>query len=151
VARDAFFKTGFEAMGLPRIMAQYGVLRYIYFSEAQCLSQSQIMRLRGVSSANVTNLIHSLERAGLVRRGPTPENKRSTSVYLTQAGIAFCEKTVPMVGADIGRVGECFSDAELGILNELLARLHAHVEKLAAERRLEAGSGKRAEVKSAAG
>ena len=130
-ARQAFFAQRLQSFGLPRVTAQYGVLRDIYFSDDRCLSQAQIMRIRGVSSANVTRLIHGLEQAGLVRRDINPDDKRSTLVYLTEIGQASCETTIPSIGQDLSDMGNCFSDAELAILNELLARLHMHIESMA--------------------
>jgi DNA-binding MarR family transcriptional regulator len=130
-ARQAFFAQRLQSFGLPRVTAQYGVLRDIYFSDDHCLSQAQIMRIHGVSSANVTRLIHGLEQAGLVRRDVNPEDKRSTLVHLTEAGLTSCETTVPAIGQDLSDLGNCYSDAELAMLNELLARLHMHIENMA--------------------
>jgi DNA-binding MarR family transcriptional regulator len=129
-ARQAFFAQKLQSFGLPRVTAQYGVLRDIYFSDDHCLSQAQIMRIHGVSSANVTRLIHGLEQAGLVRRDVNPEDKRSTLVYLTETGLTSCETTIPVIGQDLSDLGACFSDAELAMLNELLARLHMHIENM---------------------
>jgi MarR family transcriptional regulator, transcriptional regulator for hemolysin len=136
-ARHAFFVQRLESFGLRRVPAQYSVLRDIYFSESRCLAQNQIMRMTGVSSANVTRLIHGLERAGLVKREVNPEDKRSTVVTLTEAGMSFCESIVPAMGRDIRILADCFSDAELAILNELLARLHTHIEEMATEMAVE--------------
>jgi DNA-binding MarR family transcriptional regulator len=90
------------------------------------------MRIRGVSSANVTRLIHGLERAGMVRRDVNPDDKRSTFVQLTDAGLELCKRMVPAIGKDISDLGNCFTDAELAILNELLSRLHLYIETLPA-------------------
>jgi DNA-binding MarR family transcriptional regulator len=128
-ARQAFFAQRLRAFGLPGVIAQYSVLRDIYFSEHRMLSQAQIMRIRLVSSANVTKLIHGLEQAGLVRREVNPEDKRSTLVHLTESGLELCERLVPAISHDTDVLLDCFSDAELGILNELLARLQAHIDE----------------------
>ena len=128
-ARQAFFVQQLRAFGLPGVIAQYSVLRDIYFSEHRMLSQAQIMRIRLVSSANVTKLIHGLEQAGLVRREINPEDRRSTLVHLTESGLELCERMLPAISRDNDLLFDCFSDAELGILNELLARLQAHIDK----------------------
>lgn len=129
-ARQAFFVDRLISFGLSKATAQYGVLRDIYFSEGHCLSQREIMRIRGVSSANVTRLIHGLEKAELVRRDVNPEDKRSTHVYLTPAGVELCQRLVPAIGNYINELGSCFTDAELALFNEFLARLHAHIESI---------------------
>jgi DNA-binding MarR family transcriptional regulator len=113
-------------------VAQYAVLQSIYFSSDQRLSQAEIMRMRAVSSANVTRLIHGLERSGMVTRDVNPDDKRSTFVYLTEEGFDFCQRLIPAVGKEMTMLGDCFSDAELAIFNELLERLHVHIEEMSA-------------------
>ena len=132
-ARHVFFVQLLMSWGLPRITSQYLVLRDIYFAEDVRLSQTQIMRLYGVSSANVTRLIHGLERSGLVRRTTNPEDKRSTFVTLTNQGLDFCERLIPAIGKQMTILGDCFSDAELAMFNEFLERLHVHVEGMTAD------------------
>ena len=127
-ARHLFFVQLLVSWGLPRITSQYLVLRDIYFAEEMRLSQSQIMRLYGVSSANVTRLIHGLEGSGLARRTTNPEDKRSTFVTLTDAGLDLCERLIPAIGKQMTILGDCFSDAELAMFNEFLERLHIHIE-----------------------
>jgi len=133
-ARQAFFADGLQSFGLTRITGQYNVLRNIYFAEGQSLSQTEIMYLMRISSANVTRLIHGLERAGLVRRDVNPADKRSTVVSLTEKGQAFCHSNVATMGRVMSALGDCFTDAEISMLNELLARLHTRIEEMATER-----------------
>jgi DNA-binding MarR family transcriptional regulator len=119
---------------LSKATAQWGVLRDIYFSGDHCLSQSEIVRIRNVTSANVTRLIHGLEKAGLVKRDVNPNDKRSTRVRLTEAGVAVCQALVPVIVDSINSAGAPFSEDELRQLNGYLSRLQAHVEKVRAAR-----------------
>jgi DNA-binding MarR family transcriptional regulator len=132
-ARQAFFADGLQSFGLTRITGQYNVLRNIYFAQDQCLSQTEIMHMLRISSANVTRLIHGLERAGLVTREVNPADKRSTVVTLTEKGEAFCESNVATIGRVMSSLGDCFTDAEISMLNELLARLHTRIEEMSIE------------------
>lgn len=49
----------------------------------------------GVTRATMTGLIDTLERDGLVRREPNPDDRRMMSVELTPAGDAFIRQMLP--------------------------------------------------------
>lgn len=49
----------------------------------------------GVTRATMTGLIDTLERDGLVRREPNPDDRRMMSVDLTPAGDAFIRQILP--------------------------------------------------------
>jgi DNA-binding MarR family transcriptional regulator len=50
------------------------------------LSPGRLLRATLVTSGTMTNRIDRLESAGLVRRGPDPQDKRGVLVRLTEAG-----------------------------------------------------------------
>jgi DNA-binding MarR family transcriptional regulator len=50
------------------------------------LSPGRLLRATLVTSGTMTNRIDNLESAGLVRRGPDPQDKRGVLVRLTDAG-----------------------------------------------------------------
>src|ERR1043166_5086153 len=52
------------------------------------LSPGALLRATLVTSGTMTNRIDRLERAGLVRRRPDPEDKRGVLVSLTESGLA---------------------------------------------------------------
>jgi DNA-binding MarR family transcriptional regulator len=64
--------------------AQYSVL--VLLEHAPGLKQSDVAGALGIQRANFVALFDGLERRGLARRSPTPNDRRSYALYLTDAG-----------------------------------------------------------------
>ena len=64
--------------------AQYSVL--VLLEHAPGLKQSDVAGALGIQRANFVALFDGLERRGLARRSPTPNDRRSYALYLTEAG-----------------------------------------------------------------
>lgn len=56
------------------------------------LTPTEMYDLLMISSGGLTHRLVRLEKAGLVRREPSPDDGRSTRVALTEQGIALAEK-----------------------------------------------------------
>lgn len=72
------------------------------------VSQSELIKRLGVQPPTVTGALQRLERAGIVRREPDPENRRISRVYLTEKGREL-----------EGPVQEALADAERNLLANL--------------------------------
>lgn len=66
--------------------ARYELLTLLRFSSHGELPMSVVSRRLQVHPTSTTNAVDRLERAGLVKRTPHPEDGRSTIVQLTKAG-----------------------------------------------------------------
>ena len=64
--------------------AQYSVL--VLLEHAPGLKQSEVAAALGLQRANFVALFYGLQRRGLARRSPTPNDRRSYALYLTEAG-----------------------------------------------------------------
>jgi DNA-binding MarR family transcriptional regulator len=60
------------------------------------LSQNQLGRLVAMPPANIHALVRRLEARGLLRRDPSPKDKRLLTVSLTESGRAMAESLVPL-------------------------------------------------------
>jgi DNA-binding MarR family transcriptional regulator len=130
VARMASFVHRLRGLGLSKATGQYITLRDLYFSEGHCMSHSEIVRRRRVSSPNVTRWMNGLEREGLVSRSIDPKDRRNTLIQLTAEGERLCEWLVPEIAHFIHDIASCLSDDELTQLAGLLERVRAHAEGL---------------------
>jgi DNA-binding MarR family transcriptional regulator len=113
--------------------ARYSLLRAIYFAPDRMLPQSQIAREMGTSQPNVTQLLHALEKDGLVERLIFPENRRVTYARLRPEGIALCDVVVPDMVQFIESSMQVLTRQEQVELHRLLGKVRAQAEQLAAD------------------
>jgi DNA-binding MarR family transcriptional regulator len=97
-------------------------------------SAGELAELSELSSGAMTNRLDRLEKAGLVKRLPDPNDRRGVLVELTKAGQkAWLEST----GAEAARealIAAALSDREKEQLNGLLRRLMLEFERREAKR-----------------
>jgi DNA-binding MarR family transcriptional regulator len=103
--------------GLSR--ARYNVLRILYQEPDHRLQMTDIGTGLGVSPTNVTKMVDSLERDGLVRRVRHDDDKRKTWTELTEDGVKTFEDALPKVLQ--------FTDSVWGELTEDEKRSLVHV------------------------
>ena len=60
------------------------------------LSQNQLGRLVAMPPANIHALVRRLESRGLLRRDPSPKDKRLLTVSLTEEGRTMAEMLIPL-------------------------------------------------------
>jgi DNA-binding MarR family transcriptional regulator len=64
----------------------YTVLRVLSGSRGRCLRMTELARATDYTPSGLTRLVDRLERAGLVRRDPCPEDGRGAVATLTPEG-----------------------------------------------------------------
>ena len=64
----------------------YTVLRTLSGSRDRCMRMTELARATDYTPSGLTRLIERLERAGLVRRDPCPEDRRGSVATLTPEG-----------------------------------------------------------------
>jgi MarR family 2-MHQ and catechol resistance regulon transcriptional repressor len=80
------------------------------------------------SRANITGLVDSLEKKGLVRRREDPDDRRSKLVRITPAGDRLLKKILPGHLRAVHRVAGVFNETEIDRLCGLLAKFRAGVD-----------------------
>ncbi len=96
------------------------------------LTPSEISDRTLISSATMTSTLDRLERHGLVRRLPNPEDRRSVLVEVTEAGRALCDRFLPGINALQIAVMSDLEPAERDQLLQLLAKVLAGAARVAA-------------------
>ncbi len=92
-------------------------------------SAGQLAERADLSSGAMTNRLDRLERAGLVRRLPDPNDRRSVQVELTDAGRRIWEESVSAQASKEGHVAAALDAREKRQLNALLRRLMLEFER----------------------
>ena len=87
------------------------------------LTPSEISGRTLISSATMTSTLDKLERRGLVRRLPNPEDRRSVLLEVTEAGQELCDRLLPGIHHVERTVMSRLSDDERERLVELLGKV----------------------------
>lgn len=86
-----------------------------------------------VTTASVTSLLDTLERRGLVRRRPHPDDRRRLLVEVTPDGQLVLDRLLPGMHAFEARMFEEMPEADKRRLLRLLGRVQARAAALVAE------------------
>jgi DNA-binding MarR family transcriptional regulator len=115
----AFAASGFTYM-------QYVVLMQLRSGAA--MNVSDICRNFRHDSGALTRVIDQLAERGLVERERCSDDRRKVNLHLTPAGIATCERLIPLVVERLNVAVEGFSRAELDELIRLLGKFITGIE-----------------------
>lgn len=102
--------------------ARYEALVLLHFTRSGALPLGRVGERLMVHPASVTNTIHRLEEAGLVRRIPHPSDGRATLAEITPAGRALVEQATKELAA-AGFAIDALSDDQLETFTEVLRDL----------------------------
>ena len=90
-----------EAHGLP--LTWYDVLLELNSAPGRRLTMGQLGQVAVVSRSRVSRVVDELVHAGLVRREPNPQDRRSAYAVITPEGRAGLRKAAPTYLAGIDR------------------------------------------------
>jgi len=124
-AADAFLREShrlFRPLGLTA--AQYNVLNVLAGRTAG-MSQRELSEVLVVDRSNVTGLLGRMERAGWVKRGDDPVDRRVYRVTLTPAGRKLWQKAQPRYAAVVAQVTGGLSARQIRETYAVLLQLKA--------------------------
>ena len=112
------------AAGLPPL-SWYDALWPLYRAPGRKLRMNELAaQVVTISRSGLTRLVDRLEAAGLVRREPSPDDRRGTVVAITREGSALLRRMWPVYAAEIRRSFVDVLEAEEAVaLRETLARV----------------------------
>lgn len=87
------------------------------------VSMSELSRMLLVSNGNATAVVDRLERDGLVKRTPLPNDRRTVQVALTEAGLLQFEAQAEGHEREVNRLFSGLSEADLDTLTDILKRM----------------------------
>src|SRR5882757_9582431 len=97
----------------------------------------------GVTRATMTGLIDTLERDGLVRREPDPDDRRMMSVRLTAKAESFLAQMLPKHFQIMAQLMAPLSESERKTLVRLLTKVLQCASELSSPATTPAGNGAR--------
>lgn len=117
-----------EAHGLS--MQQFNVLRILRNAGPEGLPTLDIGVQMIEKSPGVTRLLDKLESRGMVRRERQTLDRRQVLCFITQSGLDILKGLDGPIHQYSREEFACLSEAELGALLEVLARIKAHLGTL---------------------
>ena len=119
----AALQRAFQSKGLDLTPEQWGLLNRLW--ETEGIHQSILAERTGKDRHNITRILNLLEKKGLTRRVPDPDDRRRYKIYLTGAGRELKKKLPPIV---IDLLQKCFTGLTQKDLGDL-ERIHKHILK----------------------
>lgn len=99
---------------------EYGIIKSL---EDSALTLSKLSQLMLKVNSNITAMVDRLEKKGLVKREPDPDDRRVILVRLTEAGIRLRNEVVPKQDAFIRKLLNPLTDFETTALTALLGKV----------------------------
>jgi len=122
-------------------IAWYQVLLLLNEAPERRMAMSELNELVTLSQPGVSRLVDRMERAGLVRRERSDEDRRSVTAAITADGLEELAKAAPIHRDGILRwFTDSLSDREAAVLARALGRIHASARDELHRRRLFPGS-----------
>jgi DNA-binding MarR family transcriptional regulator len=120
---------------------EYFVLALLSEAEARTLRLSHLAAQADASLSRLSHVITRLERRGLVRRTPCPDERRATNAVLTDDGMALVLATAPGHVSEVRRrVFDALGPREIAQLERICSRILARIDDDPAPRSAERGS-----------
>ena len=100
---------------------QLGVLLLVEANPGS--NQTRIGKALGIDRSTLVSIIDMIEKRGLIRREPSPTDRRSHALVLSVEGAAFLRAIRPRLDAHEAEIARNLSAAERAQLRDMLQRL----------------------------
>ncbi|GAB4382039.1 MarR family winged helix-turn-helix transcriptional regulator [Albidovulum sp.] len=87
------------------------------------MKMSELSKMLLVSNGNATAVVDRLERDGLVRREPDPQDRRVVQVGLTEAGERWFAELAAAHEAEVSRLLAALGHEEMDLVRDLIRRM----------------------------
>ena len=108
--------------------AQLATLAYL--AKRPRSTMTEVADLFDVNKSGVSGMVSRLERAVLVEREPSPDDKRASLLSLTAKGVTVHERSAPLIRRTTAEMTDGFTSAEMDVV---LRFLRAIIDKCANE------------------
>ncbi|MGC4938183.1 MarR family winged helix-turn-helix transcriptional regulator [Kribbella sp. DT2] len=97
--------------------------------EGDALSQKQLVAVARIEQPSMAQLLARMERDGLIRRSPSPDDGRVSLISLTESGLAEVPHVRSALFLTNDQALRGFSDREIQLLLDLLGRLVTNLDE----------------------
>jgi MarR family transcriptional regulator for hemolysin len=103
----------------------------VALQDGRASTQRDLARFAKIEQPPMAQMLARMERDGLIRRAPDPADGRSSRITLTEVAEARLPDAVAALLRGNHEVLRNFTDAEAGLLVDLLTRLIANLDEVA--------------------
>jgi DNA-binding MarR family transcriptional regulator len=93
------------------------------------ITTTRLAHLASIDKGTLTRVLDSMAETNLLRRVREQADTRAVSVYISKAGRALLERTVPWANETQARIVEGLSAADINALRRILNHMHANLDK----------------------
>jgi DNA-binding MarR family transcriptional regulator len=109
-------------------------------SKTDALSQKELAGLARIEQPSMAQLLARMDRDGLIRRAPSPHDRRVSLISLTESGLTKLAQVHSALFETNDQALRGFSAEEVGLLVGLLRRLVVNLEEEPADRASDAAA-----------
>jgi len=112
-------KREFSSAGVGVSPAQMGILFLLKQRDARPMNE--LGRLLDIDNSAITGLVDRMERQGLVRRTPNPEDRRQSLIAITGQGMDEAARAARVARKTNEAIREGFSPEEIEVFTRILS------------------------------
>lgn len=118
---EARLEAVLDPLGLS--LAKASVLHHLAEAKEEPVSLSELAQHKHCVRSNITHLVDRLEKEGLIRRRPDPDDRRSVRAALTPAGERAYAKAMRVLAAEQRAIVDALSAGDATSLRSALQAL----------------------------
>ena len=105
---------------------QWGIISFLYQEEG--VTQNQLTKLVRKDHTCVSRLVESLIKKGIVKKVPSPDDKRVNHIYLTELGQQMENSAVAVSKENLAKVFDGVTDEEKAVFSKVLDKIIENLE-----------------------
>jgi DNA-binding MarR family transcriptional regulator len=113
-----YLKNTMVSEGIKVTVAQAGIL--FLLKQKNDRTMTELSRLLSIDNSTITGLVDRLEKTGLVRRSPNPDDRRASQVYITSEGIEEINRAKIVILKVNDEIKNSHTDVELDHFKKVL-------------------------------
>lgn len=123
---NAVLHKAFKSAGFNVTAQQWAVLNRLW--EEDGLHQNELAELTTKNRHNMSRMLTVLEKQGLLKRRPDPEDARLQRIYLTKKGVMLQDVLVPIVDKVMENIFKGLKKPELENLKQTMDQLSKNLD-----------------------
>ncbi|MCX7512226.1 MarR family winged helix-turn-helix transcriptional regulator [Frateuria sp. STR12] len=105
-------------------------MMFLYSRPEGASTPGELCEFTSLGATNMTRIANALVERGLIKRGPSDQDRRRVEIRITPAGRRFVQKLLPGLFPPCGAAFAGFSEADKRSFSRLLRKLADNLDRL---------------------